>query len=125
MKGGRGGVPGYGQGEDEYAERSGEAGEAEEQFLHKILMSVLGQEAEYSEAPLTAAQEAEFAATAAGGRPTRRSSARVLGGIVNTVGRAVQGVRGAVNSPQGRALIDAVAPLGRSGAHRRRRAGAR
>ena len=36
---------------------------------------------------------------------------RVLGGIVNTVGRVVQGVSGAVNSPQGRALINAVAPL--------------
>ena len=30
---------------------------------------------------------------------------------MNTVGRVVQGVRGAVNSPQGRAIIDAVAPL--------------
>ena len=63
-----------------------------------------------TQAPLTAEQEDEFT-----GRLIEVSNeeelARVLGGIVNTVGRAVQGVRGAVNSPQGRAIIDAVAPL--------------
>ena len=36
---------------------------------------------------------------------------RVLGGIVNAVGRAVQGVQNAARTPQGRAVIDAVAPV--------------
>jgi hypothetical protein len=104
----------YGQGEygqGEYGQ--GEAGEAEEQFLGNILMRVLGQEAEAGEAVLSPAQEAEYAA-----RLLEVSSeeelGRVLGGIVNTVGRAVQGVRGAVNSPQGRAFINAVTPLARA-----------
>jgi hypothetical protein len=99
---------GYGEAEGEYPQ--GGAGEAEEQFLHKILLGALGREAEYNAAPLTAEQEDEFT-----GRLLEVSNeeelGRVLGGIVNAVGRAVQGVRGAVNSPQGRAIIDAVAPL--------------
>ena len=101
---------GYGQGEEEWGESEEEAGEAEEQFLHKILLSALGREAEYNQAPLSAEQEDEFA-----GQLLEVSNeeelARLLGGIVNTVGRAVQGVSGAVNSPQGRAIINAVAPL--------------
>ena len=36
---------------------------------------------------------------------------RVLGGIVNAVGRAVQGVQNAARTPQGRAVINAVAPV--------------
>ena len=99
---------GYGQGEEEYP--LGEAGEAEEQFLHKILLGALGKEAQYHASPLSGEQEDEFA-----GRLLEVSDeeelGRVLGGIVNTVGRVVQGVRGAVNSPQGRTIIDAVAPL--------------
>jgi hypothetical protein len=99
---------GYGQGEAEWSE--GEAGEAEEQFLHRILLGALGQEAEYHEAPLTPAQEAEFTERLLE-TSDEAELARVIGGIVNTVGRVVQGVRGAVNSPQGRAIIDAVAPV--------------
>jgi hypothetical protein len=103
---------GYGQGEDEYSQsETGQVGEAEEQFLlDKILPGLLGREAEYNTRPLTAEQEDRFA-----GRLLEVSDeeelARVLGGIVNTVGRAVQGISGAVNSPQGRAIIDAVGPL--------------
>jgi hypothetical protein len=104
----------YGQGEygqGEYGQ--GEAGEAEEQFLHNILTRVLGQEAEAGEAVLSPAQEAEYAA-----RLLEVSSeeelGRLLGGIVNTAGRAFQGVRDAVNSPQGRAFVNAVTPLARA-----------
>ena len=99
----------YGYGEAEFAGQ-GEAGEAEEQFLHKILLGALGKEAEYLEAPLTPAQEAEFTERLLEATNEAELS-RVIGGIVNTVGRVVQGVRGAVNSPQGRAVIDAVGPL--------------
>ena len=88
----------------------GEAGEAEEQFLHKLLLGALGKEAEFNEAPLTPAQEAEFTERLLE-TADEAELARVIGGIVNTVGRAVQGVQGAVNSPQGRAIIDAVAPV--------------
>ena len=56
------------------------------------------------------AQEAEFAAQLLEVADEEELDA-FLGGIVNTVGRAVQGVSGAANSPQGRALIDAVTPL--------------
>ena len=104
----------YGQGEygqSEYGQ--GEAGEAEEQFLHNILTRVLGQEAEAGESVLSPAQEAEYAA-----RLLEVSSeeelGRLLGGIVNTAGRVFQGVRDAVNSPQGRAFVNAVTPLARA-----------
>jgi hypothetical protein len=87
-----------------------EDSEAEEQFLGKLLGGLFGREAEYDEAPLTPAQEAEFA-----GRLLEVSDERelrqLIGRIVNTVGSAVQGVRGAARSPQGRALINAVTPV--------------
>jgi hypothetical protein len=106
----------YGEGEygeGEYGEGEAgeaEAGEAEEEILGRILSTVLGREAAFQEAPLSPEQEEEFAS-----RLMEVSSedelGRVLGGIVNTVGRAVQGVGSAVSSPQGRALVHAVAPL--------------
>jgi hypothetical protein len=99
---------GEGEYEGEYGE--GETGAAEEEILGRILSTVLGREAAFHEAPLSPAQEDEFAS-----RLMEVSSedelGRVLGGIVNTVGRAVQGVGSAVSSPQGRALLNAVAPL--------------
>ena len=99
---------GEGEYEGEYGE--GEAGAAEEEILGRILSTVLGREAAFHEAPLSPEQEDEFAS-----RLMEVSSedelGRVLGGIVNTVGRAVQGVGNAVSSPQGRALVNAVAPL--------------
>ena len=70
----------------------GEAGEAEEQFLHKLLLGALGKEAEYNEAPLTPAQEAEFTERLLE-TADEAELARVIGGIVNTVGRVVQGVQ--------------------------------
>ncbi|MEV5961049.1 hypothetical protein AB0L70_04760 [Kribbella sp. NPDC051952] len=99
----------YGEGEyGEYGE--GEVGEAEEQFLHKILGKVLGGEAEVGELPLTEAQENEFA-----GRLLEVSNEQeldhFLGGLVNTIGRAVQGIGRAASSPQGQALIGALKPL--------------
>ncbi|WP_290062023.1 hypothetical protein [Amycolatopsis solani] len=102
---------GYGEAEAE-AEGEGE-GEAEDEFLGKILKRVLGQEAEHDELALSPAQEAEFA-----GHLMEVSNEQeldhFLGGLVNTVGKVVQGVRGAANSPQGRALIAAVKPLAKS-----------
>jgi hypothetical protein len=94
-----------------YGEAEGEAGEAEEQFLHKILLGALGREtADHHEAPLAPQQEAEFTERLLEASD-EAELARIIGGIVNTVGRVVQGVRSAANSPQGRAVIDAVAPL--------------
>ena len=102
---------GYRQGEGSYEEgEDGEAGEAEEQFLHRILSNVLGQEAEGDEAALSPAQESQFASQLMEASD-EQELARILGGIINTVGRTLQGVRGAVNSPQGRALIEAVTPV--------------
>src|ERR1035438_1176904 len=93
---------GEGEYEGEYGE--GETGQAEEEILGRILSRVLGREAAFHEAPLSPEQEDEFAS-----RLMEVSSedelGRVLGGIVNTVGRAVQGVGSAVSSPQGRALV--------------------
>jgi hypothetical protein len=89
---------------------AGDAGEAEEQFLHRILTNVLGQEAEAGESPLSPTQEGKFVSQLMEASD-EQELARVIGGIINSVGRTVQGVRGAVNSPQGRALIDAVAPV--------------
>lgn len=106
---------GYGQGEEEWAQgEAGEAGEAEEELLGRILKSVLGQEAEYSQgAALTPAQETEFTERLLEVSSEEELS-RILGRIVNTVGRAVQGIQGAVNSPQGRSIIDAVTPIAQS-----------
>jgi hypothetical protein len=101
---------GYAQGEIPYEGEAAEAGEAEEQFLHRILMNVLGKEAEADEAALSPTQESQFASQLMEASDEQELG-RILGGIINTVGRAVQGVRGAVNSPQGRALIEAVAPV--------------
>jgi len=91
----------------------GEAGEAEEQFLHQILTRILGQEAESGEAALSPEQEEQFAARLLQ-VSNEQELEQFLGGIVNAVGRAVQGIRGAVNSPQGRAFINAITPLARA-----------
>lgn len=113
-----GGLMKEGEAEGEYESGYGEAegegeGEAEDEFLGKILKRVLGQEAEHDELALSPAQEAEFA-----GHLMEVSSEEeldhFLGGLVNAVGKVVQGVRGAANSPQGRALIAAVKPLAKS-----------
>jgi len=99
--------------ESGYGEAEDEAGEAEEQFLGKLLQKVLGQEAEHDETAMSPAQEAEFA-----GHMLEITNEEELEGflknLVNFVGKAVQGVRGAANSPQGRALINAVKPLARA-----------
>ena len=101
-------------GEYESAESGqGEAGEAEEQFLHQILTRVLGQEAESGEAALSPEQEEQFAARLLQ-VSNEQELEQFLGGLVNAVGRAVQGIRGAVNSPQGRAFINAITPLARA-----------
>lgn len=96
-----------------YEEEEGEAGEAEEAFLGKLLKKVLGQEAEHDEMALSPAQEAEFA-----GQMLEIDSEEeldeFLGKLVNFVGKAVRGVRRAASSPQGRALIEAVKPLARA-----------
>ena len=101
----------YSEAEAPYGE-VGEVGEAEEQFLHQILTKVLGQEAE-AESLLSASQEAEFASQLMEVNSEAEMD-ELLGRIVNTIGRAVQGVAGAANSRQGRALIEAVKPLARS-----------
>jgi hypothetical protein len=97
--------------ESEYEE--GEEGEAEEEFLGRLLHEVLGPEAEHDETALSPAQEAELA-----GHMLQVTNEEELGrflkGAVNTVGRAVRGIRDAANSPQGRALINAVKPLARA-----------
>jgi hypothetical protein len=101
---------GYEQGESFYEGEAGQAGEAEEQFLGRVLLNVLGKEGEAYEAALSPTQESQFASQLMEASD-EQELARVLGGIINSVGRAVQGVRGAVNSPQGRALIEAVTPV--------------
>ena len=101
---------GYEQGESFYEGEAGQAGEAEEQFLGRVLLNVLGKEGESYEAALSPTQESQFASQLMEASD-EQELARVLGGIINSVGRAVQGVRGAVNSPQGRALIEAVTPV--------------
>lgn len=100
--------------ESEYDEaEEGEAGEAEEEFLGKLLQKVLGQEAENGEMAMSPAQEAQFAGQLMEVE-SEEELEHFLGKLVNFVGKAVQGVRGAANSPQGRALIEAVKPLARS-----------
>jgi hypothetical protein len=99
----------------DYESRDYEGGDhedtqAEEEILGKLLRGVFGAEAETDEAVLSPAQEADFA-----GRMMEVSDERELrslvGKIVNAVGGAVQGVRAAARSPQGRAVIDAVTPV--------------
>lgn len=109
------GPTGYGQGEEEgwTGESEGEDGEAEEQFLDRIFVRFLGREAEYDEAALPPGQQAEIAARLME-VSDEEELARILGGIVNTIGRAVQGISGAANSPQGRAFINAATPLARA-----------
>jgi hypothetical protein len=100
--------------EGEYG--AGEAGEeeeeAEEEFLQQVLSKVLGREVEQGPI-MPPGQEAELA-----GRllevTDEQEMDEVLRRIVNAVGRAVQGISGAANSPQGRALINAVRPLARA-----------
>ncbi|WP_446220320.1 hypothetical protein [Micromonospora sp. IBHARD004] len=97
--------------EAEYEE--GEEGEDEERFIGNLLKRFLG-EAEYEEeVPLSPAQEAELA-----GRLLEVSDEdelkQVLGKIVNVVGSALQGVRNAASSPQGRALVEAMTPVART-----------
>lgn len=101
--------------EDEagYSEEEGEDGEAEEEFLGRLLQKVLGQEAEHEETALSPAQEAQLAAQMLEVRDEEELE-QFLGGLVNLVGKAVQGIRGAANSPQGRALIKAVKPLAKA-----------
>ena len=91
----------------------GEAGEAEEQFLRQIFLRVLGQEAEVDEAMLSPAQMDGLTGQLMEAADEQELG-RILGGIVNTVGRAVQGIRGAASSPQGRALLDAIIPIARA-----------
>lgn len=101
--------------ESEYdeAEEEGEAGEAEEEFLGKLLKKVLGQEAESDEMAMSPAQEAQFAGEFMEIQSEEELD-HFLGKLVNFVGKAVQGVRRAASSPQGRALIEAAKPLARS-----------
>ncbi|WP_370963794.1 hypothetical protein [Amycolatopsis sp. cg9] len=115
-----GGLMKEGEAEGEYESGYGEAegegegeGEAEDQFLGNILKRVLGQEAEHDELALSPAQEAEFAGHLME-VTSEQELEHFLGGLVNAVGKVVQGVRGAANSPQGRALIAAVKPLAKS-----------
>jgi hypothetical protein len=91
----------------------GEAGEAEEEFLGRLLQKVLGEEAEHDEYALSPAQEAEFAGHMLQIRDEEELD-HFLGGLVDFVGKAVQGVRGAARSPQGRALIKAIKPLAKA-----------
>jgi hypothetical protein len=87
-------------------------GEGEEQFiLGKLLKGFLGEAPDHETGEvLHPQQEAELA-----GRLLEVNSedelGRLLGGIVNMVGRTVQGVQHAARSPQGRAVIEAVAPV--------------
>jgi hypothetical protein len=101
--------------ESEYdeAEEEGEADEAEEEFLGKLLKRVLGQEAESDELAMSPEQEARFAGEFVEIQSEEELD-HFLGKLVNFVGKAVQGVRRAASSPQGRALIEAVKPLARS-----------
>lgn len=100
----------YSQGE---SGEPGEAGDAEEELLHRILGRVLGQEAEDGETGLTPAQEAELSSQLLE-VADEAELARILGKVVNTVGRVYQGVSSAARSPQGRALIDALRPVAQS-----------
>jgi hypothetical protein len=99
--------------EDEAYGEEGEAGEAEEEFLGRLFQTVLGQEAEHGETAMSPAQEAEFAGHLLQVRDEEELD-HFLGGLVDFVGKAVQGIRGAARSPQGRALIHAVKPLARA-----------
>lgn len=89
-----------------------EVGEAEEQFLGRLLKTVLGGEMEVGEA-LSPTQESELVAELLE-ITDEQELEYFLGKIVNLVGQAVQGVSNAARSPQGMALIEAVKPLARA-----------
>jgi hypothetical protein len=100
---------------DEYEDGEYPQGESEEQFiLGGLLKKFLG-EAPDGEggAVLSPQQEAEMAGQLLE-VDSEEELGRVLGGIVNAVGRAVQGVANAARTPQGQAVIDAVAPVVRA-----------
>jgi hypothetical protein len=101
--------------ESEYdeAEEEGEADEAEEEFLGKLLKKVLGPQGESDEMAMSPAQEAQFAGEFMEIQSEEELD-HFLGKIVDYVGKAVQGVRRAARSPQGRALIEAAKPLARA-----------
>jgi hypothetical protein len=87
-----------------------EDGELDEEFVDRLLTGVLGQEAQQPGPPLSPAQEAEFVDRLLEADDEAEVD-EILGRIVNAVGRAVQGVAAAARSPQGRAVIDALAPV--------------
>ncbi|GIE99846.1 hypothetical protein [Paractinoplanes rishiriensis] len=87
--------------------------EGEEQFiLGRLLKGVLGGEApdRAGESVLSPQQEAEMARQLLEVN-SEEELGRLLGGIVNVVGRAVQGVQNAARTPQGRAVVKAVTPV--------------
>jgi hypothetical protein len=90
-----------------------EAGEAAEQFLQKISVNVLGRDAGPHRPVMSPAQEKRFAAELSE-VSNEQEMEGVLGRVVNTVGQAVQGIRDAANTPQGRAVINAVKPVARA-----------
>ncbi|MFF5078554.1 hypothetical protein ACFY36_16005 [Actinoplanes sp. NPDC000266] len=87
-------------------------GEGEEQFiLGKLLKGVLGEAPERESGPvLSPQQEAEMASRLLEVN-SEEELGRLLGSIVNVVGRAAQGVQNAARTPQGRAVINAVTPV--------------
>ncbi|XVU29546.1 hypothetical protein ACQPZJ_21455 [Actinoplanes sp. CA-054009] len=96
-----------GEGEDEF---TGAQGEGEEQFiLGKLLKGVLGEDRESGPA-LSPQQEAEMASRLLEVN-SEDELGRLLGSIVNVVGRAAQGIQNAARTPQGRAVINAVTPV--------------
>ena len=113
-------VGGYGQGEDGVRADEARPARPRSSSCTRSCSSVLGREAEYNEAPLTPAQEAEFAERLLE-VSNEEELARVLGGIVNTVGRAVQGISGAVELAAGPGDHRRRRPAGRGGAHGRGR----
>ncbi|XVV08745.1 hypothetical protein ACQP2X_28300 [Actinoplanes sp. CA-131856] len=86
--------------------------EGEEQFiLGRLLKGVLGEAPERESGPvLSPQQEAEMASRLLEVN-SEDELGKLLGSIVNVVGRAVQGVQNAARTPQGRAVINAVAPV--------------
>ena len=100
--------------ESEYAEEGEDEHDLgeEERFLEVMFKEILG-ETGYQEAALTPSQEAEYAGRlleVTGEEELRQ----VLAKIVNAVGTAFQGVRGAASSPQGQALVEALVPVART-----------
>ena len=90
-----------------------EADEAAEQFLQKISVKVLGRDDGAHRPVMSPAQEKRFAAELSE-VSSEQEMEGVLGRVVNTVGQAVQGIRDAANTPQGRAVINAVKPVARA-----------